>query len=92
VTLFRAQTARVAAVLVAEGLELLDEERVVNVLRRLATEQGTTLPSMLLVHADSAAPEKSAAFDGAIQRTAVAEDFLSAVAQWLPKEAPCTTA
>jgi DNA-binding response OmpR family regulator len=93
VTLFRAQNACVAAVLVAEGLELLDEARVVNVLRRLATEQRMTPPSMLLVSAaDAVAPEKSAAFDGVVRRTAVADDFLGAVAQWLPKEAPCTTA
>jgi CheY-like chemotaxis protein len=93
VTLFRSQTSRVAAVLVAEGLELLDEERVVNVLRRLATEQGMPMPAMLLVSAaEASASEKAAAFDGVVRRTAAADEFLGAVAQWLPKEAPCPTA
>ena len=93
VTLFRAEPTRVAAVLVAEGLELLDEERVAAVLRRSATERRLTPPKMLLVTAgDTPAPEKSSVFDGVVHHTTVAADFVSAVAGWLPKETSCQTA
>jgi two-component system chemotaxis response regulator CheY len=93
VTLFRSQTSRVAAVLVGEGLELLDEARVAGVMRRLAAEQGMPMPTMLLVStSDSTASTKPAVFDGVVRRTAAADEFLGAVAQWLPKEAPCHTA
>ena len=92
VTVFRTQTARMAAVLVAEGLDLLDEERVVTVLRRLAGEQGMRTPAMLLVSAEAPRPEKSAAFDGVVPYTSAADEFLTAVAQWLPMEVSCRTA
>jgi two-component system cell cycle response regulator len=93
VTLFRSQTSPITAVLLAEGLELLHEERVVGVLRRLATEQGMRTPPMLLVTASAAvAPEKAAAFDGVVRRTVSPDEFVAAVSAWLPKEAPCPTA
>ncbi|HTE45274.1 MAG TPA: response regulator [Gemmatimonadaceae bacterium] len=86
VTTFRARTPRMTAVLIAEGLQLLDEQRVAALLRRLAADDGIDAPTLLLVSAEGAiGHEKAAAFDGVIQRSLVLDDFLAATAQWLPK-------
>lgn len=92
VTLFRSQTPRLVAVLVGDGLEVLDEERVVRVLRQLMTEQGTPVAPMVLISSTGeVTSEKRAAFDGVVTRPAAAEDLLAGIAQWLPKEASCPT-
>jgi two-component system cell cycle response regulator len=85
---FRSQTGRVAAAIVSEGLEFLDEERSATLIRDLASQRGVRPPVILLVSAADAAtiaPEKAARFDGVVRRTAVPDEFLAAVAPWLPK-------
>ncbi len=84
----RARTPRVTVVFISEGLHLLDEERVAGLLRRMATEEGSTPPTVILVSApDEVSDEKAAAFDGVIRRSLVPSEFLTAVAPWLSKSA-----
>lgn len=88
VTAFRTRTPRIATVLISEGLQLLDEERVTGLLRRLAVDESATPPTVILVSAsESVSSEKAAGFDGVIRRTLVSGDFLAAAARWLPKAA-----
>ena len=83
---FRSQTADIAAVLVSEGLELLDEERIAELLRRFATERGCVAPPVILVSATGeVSPEKAARFDGIVLRSAETEVLLAAVAASLPR-------
>lgn len=86
VTMFRARNPRVSTVLIAEGLNLLDEQRVAALLRRLAAEDGMPAPTVLLVSSrDEVSSDKAAVFDGVVRRSDVATDFLAATTQWIPK-------
>jgi len=88
VTAFRARTPRMATVLISEGLQLLDEERVAALLRRLAVDHGEMPPTVILVSASKSVSDgKAAGFDGVIRRTLVLGDFIAAASRWLPKAA-----
>lgn len=91
VTAFRTRTPHMATVLIAEGLQLLDEARVAGLLRRLTTDEGTAPPTVILVSESGVVDDaKAAGFDGVICRSLVPTEFLASVAQWLPKSAPVT--
>lgn len=86
VTAFRTGTPRPATVLISEGLQLLDEERVTSLLRRLAVDEGGTPPTVILVSAsESVSDQKATGFDGVIRRTLVPGDFLAAASRWFTK-------
>jgi PleD family two-component response regulator len=91
VTAFRARTSRITTVLISEGLQLLDEERLAALLRRLATDEDVAPPIVLLVSTSESVDQAKAGFDGAIRRSLVAEEFRATIAPWLGKSVELST-
>jgi DNA-binding response OmpR family regulator len=73
-------------VLVAEGLDLIDECAVAELLGRIASDNDLTAPAVfLLADHDDVAPEKAAKFEGIVRRSFVPEHFATAVRHGLPR-------
>lgn len=84
VAAFRAGTPPITIALISEGLQLLGEARVAELLRTIAAEEGVTPPTVILVSAqESVADDKAAGFDGVMRRTLVPAEFLDAAAPWI---------
>jgi CheY-like chemotaxis protein len=77
---------RPTVALIAEGLDLLSDQKVAELLRLFSRQQGVLAPAVLLVSADpGVTAEPATTFDGVIRRTRVGQEFLSDVQKWLPK-------
>ncbi len=74
---YRDAPRRPTVICLAEGLPLMNEDLLVDVIRRMAVDEGASPPQFyLLAHGEHVAPEKAAKYAGIVKKSFVPQQFV----------------